>query len=310
MHYTGTIWRPPYEANSLLLEVTAGCTHHRCKFCTLYHDLLFSFRMSPMEDIEQDLAEAQMLIHSPFSRLERLMQGLPPTEVTRVYLVGANPFALSFERLVKISEMISFYFPGCKSIGCFSRITDIGTKTDEQLTELAKRGYNGITIGAETGDDRALEFMEKGYSAQEIIKQSKRLDQSGISYCFFYLAGISGNGRGKEGAVKTAEIFNQTNPKLIGSSMLTVYPESVLYQEILSGNWKEESESEKLEELIVLIERLKIPVYFAALGASNAVPVEGALPKDSQKMILQLKAAIENVGEESLRAYRKNLKHL
>ena len=58
MHYTGTIWRPPYEADSLLLEVTAGCTHHRCKFCTLYDDLPFRFRLSPMEEVEADLLEA------------------------------------------------------------------------------------------------------------------------------------------------------------------------------------------------------------------------------------------------------------
>ena len=62
MHYTGTIWRPPYEADSLLLEVTAGCTHHKCKFCTLYCDLPFKFRMSPIEDIENDLLEAQKMI--------------------------------------------------------------------------------------------------------------------------------------------------------------------------------------------------------------------------------------------------------
>ena len=69
MHYTGTIWRPPYEAQSLLLEVTAGCTHHNCKFCTLYDGLPFQFRMTPMETIDADLAEAQMLLHSPLGKL-------------------------------------------------------------------------------------------------------------------------------------------------------------------------------------------------------------------------------------------------
>ena len=62
MHYTGTIWRPPYEADSLLLEATAGCTHHRCKFCTLYDNLPFPFRMSPLPDVEADLLEAQMIL--------------------------------------------------------------------------------------------------------------------------------------------------------------------------------------------------------------------------------------------------------
>ena len=69
MHFTGTIWRPPYEADSLLLEVTAGCTHHKCKFCTLYGDLPFKFRMTPMEDIENDLLEVQTLRTNPYSKM-------------------------------------------------------------------------------------------------------------------------------------------------------------------------------------------------------------------------------------------------
>ena len=78
MHFTGTIWRPPYEANSLLIEVTAGCTHHKCKFCTLYDDLPFKFRMTPIEDVEADLKEVTAQLRSWQSR-----------QVKRVYLVGA-----------------------------------------------------------------------------------------------------------------------------------------------------------------------------------------------------------------------------
>ena len=69
MHYTGTIWRPPYEADSLLLEVTAGCTHHRCKFCTLYHELPFQFKMTPLETVRRDLQEAQLWGTDPVARL-------------------------------------------------------------------------------------------------------------------------------------------------------------------------------------------------------------------------------------------------
>ena len=87
MHYTGTIWRPPYEAASLLLEVTAGCTHHKCKFCTLYNDLPFKFRMSPLEDIESDLRE-----------VKRATKGWNSGRTRRVFLTGANPFVLSYDK--------------------------------------------------------------------------------------------------------------------------------------------------------------------------------------------------------------------
>lgn len=299
MHYTGTVWRPPYEAGSLLIEVTAGCTHHKCKFCTLYDDLPFTFRMSPLEDVEADLLEAQLQLRARKSR-----------QATRIYLVGANPFVLQFERLEKISKLIHQYFPECETIGCFARVTDVTLKTDEELRKLRRLGYDGITIGAETGDNEALAFMRKGYLAQDIAEQAKRLDQASISYNFFYLAGISGSGRGTKGALESAKIFNQTRPKIIGSSMLTIYPESELYQEIQNGNWKEESELEKLNELKTLIGHLEIPVYFATLGASNAVWVEGTLPKDKKAMIARLEKHCRPDNEAVLRQYRTHLPHL
>ena len=85
MHYTGTIWRPPYEEDSLLLEVTAGCTHHKCKFCTLYSDLPFKFRMTSMEDIERDLLEVQTLRTNPYSRMLTRLQGEDPDPIRRVF---------------------------------------------------------------------------------------------------------------------------------------------------------------------------------------------------------------------------------
>lgn len=125
MHYTGTIWRPPYEASSMLLEVTAGCTHHKCKFCTLYDQLPFKFKMSPMKDIEDDLKEiAQLLKHKK------------DCSFNRTFLTGANPFVLKYERLMEIAELIHKYIPLSKTIGCFARITDITLKSDEELKAL------------------------------------------------------------------------------------------------------------------------------------------------------------------------------
>ncbi len=299
MHYTGTIWRPPYEASSLLLEVTAGCTHHKCKFCTLYDDIPFKFRMSPLEDVEADLMEAKKQF--------RLWKQY---KIHRTFLTGANPFVLKFDRLMTIAALIKKYFPENQTIGCFSRITDISLKTDAELQELGEAGYDGLTIGIETGDDQALKFMNKGYVSSDIVEQCKRLDQAGISYSFFYLTSISGAGRGEEGARLTAEVCNQIHPKLVGANMLTIYPESELYQEIQKGIWKEEGEIEKYKELKTLVENLCIPTVFAALGASNAIQIQGKLPEDREKLLKLLDKIIENVNEEQLRKYRKSLLHL
>lgn len=311
MHYTGTIWRPPYEASSFLLEVTAGCTHHRCKFCTLYNDLPFRFRMSPLEDIESDLLEAQVWGKDPVSLLRARLQGIPrPQPIERVFLTGANPFVLKYERLMTIAELIKRYIPSVKTIGCFARITDISLKTDDELASLSQAGYDGLTIGIETGDDKALKFMNKGYEASEIVRQCQRLDRAGIHCSFFYLVGISGTGRGKTGAKATADICNQLHPSLIGVNMLTIYPDSELYEEIQNGNWEEESEIEKYKEIRTLLENLTIPVQFAALGASNAFRFQGSLPEDRDSLMTALNNIIKTVREDDLREYRRNLPHL
>ena len=299
MHYTGTIWRPPYEAASILLEVTAGCTHHKCKFCTLYNDLPFKFRMSPLEDIESDLRE-----------VKRATKGWNSGRIDRVFLTGANPFVLSYDKLTAIAELIHKYLPSVKSIGSFARITDVTPKTDEELAKLRAMGYDGLTIGIETGDDEALRFMNKGYTSADIIEQCQRLDAAGIHYSFFYLVSISGAGRGEIGAKLTAELCNQIHPTLIGANMLTIYPDSELFAEIQRGNWQEEGEVEKYKEVRTLIENLQIPTIFAAMGASNAYQFHGQLPKDKNKLLAFLDEIIGNVSEEELQRYRKSVHHL
>ncbi len=298
MHYTGTIWRPPYEAGSLLLEVTAGCTHHKCKFCTLYNDLPFTFRLSPLEDIEADLQEAAK---------RNRMWGWKDR---RVFLTGANPFVLRYTFLMEIAGLVKKYFPSYRSIGSFARITDISMKSDKELIQLKKAGFNGLTIGMETADDKALGFMNKGYSKNDILVQCRRLEQAGISYKFFYLVGISGKNKGTEGAKVTAGICNQLHPELVGANMLTIYKNSLLYQEIRKGNWRPESEMEKYKEMKTLVKNLSIETEFAAMGASNAVQLYGILPKDRMKLLSVLDGIIDNVDEKELEYYRKNLRHL
>lgn len=311
MHFDGTIWRPPYEAYSLLIQATAGCTHHACKFCTLYEDLPFRFRMSPLDEIEEDLREAQLLYTDPIMQLSARLRDMPrPALPRRAFLVGANPFVLHPKKLEAIAGLIHRYFPGIETIGCFARITDIAPKSGEELRTLRGLGYDGLTIGVETGDGEALAFMNKGYGPEAIVEQARRLDEAGISYNFFYLTGISGAGRGEEGARRSAAIFNQTRPKMIGASMLTIFPESELWREIQRGSWAEAGELEKLAELKTLIEHLTIPTRIATDGASNLVQVRGELPGDREKLAGYLERLIAAADEEDLRAYRVGLRHL
>lgn len=294
MHFTGTIWRPPYELNSALLQVAAGCTHHNCKFCSLYKDLPFKFRLSPMSEVEEDLQELSAY-HSC---------------AKRVFLTGANPFALSVDKLIEIAQKVHQYLPKVKSIGCFSRVTDITTKTLEQLKELRQLGYDGIIIGTETGDDDTLRFMRKGYQALDIVEQLNRLDEAQIAYHISYLNGLVGSGNSQNSALNTAKIYNKIHPVSISIVALTIFPESDLFTEIRNGTFTETGELEKLQEQKTLIEHLTILTTVYANTISNTAPLVGKLPQDKEKMIKHLQYAIDNIDEAELKRYRKNIRHL
>ena len=294
MNFTGTIYRPPYEAWSGLLQVTAGCTHHNCKFCTLYDEIPFKFRVSPTKEIRSDLEE---------------LYACTP-DINRLFLTGANPFVLNADKLKAIAFLSKQYLQKLTSIGCFARITDISLKSEKDLKELKAVGFNRITIGVETGDDEALKFMNKGYASDDILLQCQRLDEAGIEYNFFYLTGIYGAGKSEKGVENTLKIFNQLNPKIIGSSMLTVFKNSKLYEEIIKGSFTEESEKEKLREVKNLISGLMIKTHFAMLGASNMFMMQGTLPNDKEKLLSNIDDILSSYDESTIRNYRDNLTQL
>ena len=175
---------------------------------------------------------------------------------------------------------------------------------------LFRSGYDGLTIGVETGDGPSLAFMDKGYAPEDILVQCQRLDRAGIGYNFFYLTGVAGAGQGERSALASAALFNRLHPRLIGSSMLTVYPDSRLYQEIQAGSWTEAGEVEKYEELKILVSPLNIPVTVAALGAPTAYQLQGHLQESREALLAALDRIIQRESEDKLRSYRTALPHL
>lgn len=291
MHYTGTIWRPPFEAKSALLQVTAGCTHHSCKFCSLYD---VNFRMSPIEEIKEDLQE--------------LKSYMPNVE--RVFMTGANPMVLSFDKLKNLLVLINEYLPNVKTIGGFARITDIIPKSVSELRQLHALGLDGISIGTETGDDDVLSYMNKGSTAGQTITQCKKLEAAGIGYNVTYLTGLAGSGKGEENAVESAKVFNMLRPQSINIVALTIFPESELYKEVLSGKYIPEGEIEKLYELKTLIEHLNVETVIYANTISNTAPFAGIIPRDKRKIKNMLENVIANADENMLQDFRKNIDHL
>lgn len=292
LHFTGQVWRPPYEANSQLLQITSGCTWHKCKFCSLYHGT--AFRMSPLSEIEADL---------------RVIREWQP-RARRVYLTGANPFTLSYNRLMDIAILLRKYLPHLVSFGMFARVTDISMKSVEELKNLRHMKLDSINIGIETGHNQTLDRMNKGYQASDIIEQLSKLDEAGIHYNVFYLNGLGGKGKGIENAIATADVLNKLHPCIINIVSLTVFPESQLYKEVVDGTYEEAPEVERLIEMRTLISHLKIKVNILGHHISNTVPITGALPNDKTTIIHELDNAIARLPEKDLKAYRSRISHL
>ena len=292
LHFTGQVWRPPYEASSQLLQVTAGCTHNKCKFCSLYHGT--KFRLSPIAEVEEDL---------------KVIQDYQP-RARRVFLTGANPFALSYNRLLDLGLLIRRYLRHCESIGMFARISDIKPKTVAELKNLRHLGFDGISIGTESGDDDTLAAMNKGYTANDIIEQCKKLEEANIRYNLVYLTGLAGKGKGERNAINTANVFNQLHPFTVNFVSLTVFSESELYEEIQHGSFVEATEHERLLELRTFISRLHIKTTLLGNTVSNTVPFVGMIPNDRVRVLNELDSAIKNAGEKELRRYRDSIRSL
>ncbi|MDE7378916.1 MAG: radical SAM protein [Paraprevotella sp.] len=293
LHFDGPVWRPPYEATSQLLQVTAGCTWHKCKFCTLYGS--HKFRMSPMEEIESDLKVIHF--YQPRAR--------------RIFLTGANPFVLTTDRLTDIALLIRKYIgEGKPTIGCFARITDISRKSVEDLRQLHHLGFDYITIGVESGDSETLARVNKGYTAEDITAQCLKLEEADIHYNMFYLVGLAGHGLGTRNALRSAETFNRLRPASIGILSLTLFPDSPLYREVREGQFREATEHERFDELIGLIKNLKCRTHILGRTVSNPVPFTGFLPTDRSKLLHDLRTAKERLSEEQLRAYRNSIESL
>ncbi len=253
-----------------------------------------SSNLSPLSEVEEDL---------------KVIRQWQP-RARRVYLTGANPFALNYNKLLDVALLLRKYLPEMVSFGMFARVTDITPKTVEELKNLHHLKLDSINIGIETAHDPTLESMNKGYRASDILEQLPKLDEVGIRYNVFYLNGLGGKGSGIASAIATSDVLNKLHPCIINIVSLTIFPESRLYREVLDGSYTEEPEIERLVEMRTFIERLDIKINILCHHVSNTVPITGALPNDKAAIIAEFDKAIKSFPEKDLKAYRDRIWHL
>lgn len=279
MKYTGVVYRPPFEANSLLLEVTTGCSHNKCSFCYMYPDIPFTVR--PMEQIEEDLTEAA--------------QKWP--DVQRVFLEHGDPFVLSAEKLTQIAEAIHRKLPKVETIAMYASIPNIRNKTDAELRRLRDCGINWLDIGVESGLDEALALMNKGYTSEEALRQLLRLNKAGMDYTINVILGCGGAGLWRENAEATAKLLNAVQPPVVFIGTLHAEPGSTLYNDMKTGAFQECTFGQLLDEQELLIRRLALQdTYYFGSHPSNILPMQARLPQHKQEMLEAVGQMREHLG--------------
>lgn len=283
MHYTGEVYRPPLEAYTPLLEVTIGCSHNKCAFCTMYHNT--PFRVSPIKNIIEDLKELRN--YNPY--------------IDRIFLLNGDPFVLSTTKLVEIAKLIHTYLPNVKTITTYASFYNLKNKSIDDLKLLKSLGYDQLYIGVETANEKALKYLDKGGDIKDYKEGLNKLKESKIKYHAIIMLGIAGKGNSTENAQKTADFLNIYPPISVFPMTTDVKKGSKLYQMRENGEFIEATIKEMLKEQLHLVKNLKLDEnsLYSSGHAVNLFNVSHRF-KNKNKIIEKLTYALENAPEEIL----------
>ncbi len=275
MHYEGTIIRPPSEADSILLQVTLGCSHNKCAFCGTYPDKRFTIK--PDEIIMADIAYAA----KHFKRQRR------------VFLCDGDALIIPQKRLVRILEEIRDQLPWVTRVGTYGNTKSIGMKTVEELKELKELGIGIIYMGLETGDDETLKAINKGANSEKMIRMGQRVVQSGIRLSVTVLLGIAGPERSEIHAKETGRVISAIDPDYVGALSLMLIPGTSMHTDYERGDFQLLGPTEMLKELRTMIAHTDLSAgLFHANHASNYLPIKARMPKEKEKTLSMIDEAL------------------
>lgn len=276
MRYEGTIYRPPGERHSYLLQVTVGCSHNACTFCGMYKDKVFHVR--DMEDILEDI------------RMAKAYYG----DVTRVFLCDGDAIGMETEDLLRILRALYESFPSLTKVGVYAGPRSTLSKKPEELRALREAGLTRAYLGVETGSDALLKQIGKGVDASQMLQAGTMLREAGLDLWAMVLLGLAGSGTGLTHAQDTAELINRMKPRHLSLLTLVLEPGTKLY-----ADWRQEkfvpcTPEEILLEVRYLVANLTVdPLHFTCDHASNYLPLKGTLGEERERFLAALDAALE-----------------
>ena len=290
MDHVGHLFRPPSEADSLLLQISVGCSHNKCSYCAMYDLPEQKFRIKNWETVAADIAEA-----AAWSRSGR--------SIRRVFLCDGDALILPTEHLSRVLETLRTEIPSVRRVGIYGDARSILRKSPAELTALKELGLGIVYHGAESGDDEVLRRVDKGSTAEEAVEAAARLAQAGIRHSVMVMLGLGGTERSTEHATRTAELLSRMDPPFVGALTTTLVPGTPLFRECEEGRFVLPDPWGMLEELRILIRDTRFTrCRFHSNHASNYVPLSLNLPVDRDKAVEALDRILEDRDESSLQS--------
>jgi len=278
MRYEGSIFRPPSEADSLLIQATVGCSHNRCAFCAMYRDK--RFRVRPVEEVLEDV------------KLARQYYG---PDLRRAFICDGDALMLPMSYLRQLLDQLGAVFPELQRVGIYANARDLLKKSAAELAELVERRLSIFYLGLESGSDRVLAAIDKGATAAEMVAAVRRGMNAGMKSSVIYLLGLGGRIGWREHALESAKAVSAMSPNYLSALTVTVVPSTPLADKLARGEFELPSPEEFALELKLFLENVDVPAtVFRSNHASNYVPLAGRLPKDRDRLVAELAAAIKH----------------
>jgi radical SAM superfamily enzyme YgiQ (UPF0313 family) len=282
MHYEGVLYRPPSESQSLLIQMTVGCSYNRCTFCAMYDET--EYQLKPVETVLEDISEGTSY------------------RFRRVFLCDGDALIAPMPYLEKVLRAIREKMPTVERVGIYGDPRSILKKSADDLKHLKELGLGVIYHGIESGDDKTLKAVKKGVTAEQTVSAGKRVKEAGIQYSAIVLLGIGGRTRSHEHARATAEVLNQIQPDFIGILTTMVTEGTPLYELAERGKFSLPSRFGLIEELKTIVESLELKKgLLTSKHASNYLDLRVVFPYEKHQAVKLLANVLEKRDEELLK---------
>ncbi|MBM4349494.1 MAG: radical SAM protein [Deltaproteobacteria bacterium] len=282
MKYEGMIFRPPSEAESLILQVTVGCSYNRCTFCGAYREK--TFRVKRFEEIKEDIDEAS------------------DYPIRRVFLADGDALILPQKELIRILSYLKTALRGLERVGIYANAKDILRKSAEELKTLKESGLGIIYLGLESGDPEVLKRIKKNATVGQMIHATRRVKESGILLSVTVILGLGGVEGSQTHAQETGKVLSEMDPDYVGALSLMIVPGTPIAHEIETGELILPTPFRLIQELETMIENSHMThCFFASNHASNYLPLRIQLPEEKEEALRRIREVLKRKDPALLR---------